>query len=223
MSDEGKPISDVTEKVAELQVDEKSSDSAPKTVFASAEDFNVVHPLTHKWTLWYTKPQTGNEEWRDLLKNIVTVSTVEEFWGAYNTIPKVSELPVKADYSFFKEGITPEWENEANAKGGRWSFQGRAGRRPHTNISVDEAWLKVLLGMIGGTLDNENPELEEINGAFVNIRKAGTRISLWTKTQNKDNLRAIGLRFKEILGLGPRDEVEFMSHDSKDPKNKYTV
>jgi translation initiation factor 4E len=29
------------------------------TVFHDAENFNVKHPLMHKWTLWFTKPPSG--------------------------------------------------------------------------------------------------------------------------------------------------------------------
>jgi translation initiation factor 4E len=208
----------VAEKVEDLSLAEEKSEDADTTdvsatVFRSIEDFNIVHPLTHSWTLWYTKPpQTGSEEWHDLLKEVVTVSTVEEFWGAYNSIPKVSELPLKADYSFFKAGISPEWEDKHNSKGGKWLCQFRQGRK---HISVDDAWLRVLLGMIGGTLDNDAAGTEEINGAFINVRKVGTKINLWTKNTNPDLLRPVGTRFKGVLGLGERDEIEFTAHEGK--------
>jgi translation initiation factor 4E len=29
------------------------------TVFHDPENFNVKHPLMHKWTLWFTKPPSG--------------------------------------------------------------------------------------------------------------------------------------------------------------------
>lgn len=29
------------------------------TVFHDRDNFNVKHPLMHKWTLWFTKPPTG--------------------------------------------------------------------------------------------------------------------------------------------------------------------
>lgn len=29
------------------------------TVFHDKDNFNVKHPLMHKWTLWFTKPPTG--------------------------------------------------------------------------------------------------------------------------------------------------------------------
>ena len=29
------------------------------TVFHDKDNFNVKHPLMHKWTLWFTKPSNG--------------------------------------------------------------------------------------------------------------------------------------------------------------------
>lgn len=40
---------------------EKASPSGdePITVFHDPDNFNVKHPLMHKWTLWFTKPPSG--------------------------------------------------------------------------------------------------------------------------------------------------------------------
>jgi translation initiation factor 4E len=34
-------------------------DEAQITVFHDKDNFNVKHPLMHKWTLWFTKPPSG--------------------------------------------------------------------------------------------------------------------------------------------------------------------
>ena len=34
-------------------------DTDQVTVFHDADNFNVKHPLMHKWTLWFTKPPSG--------------------------------------------------------------------------------------------------------------------------------------------------------------------
>jgi translation initiation factor 4E len=64
------------------------------TVFHDPENFNVKHPLMHEWTLWFTKPPSGKgDNWNDLLKEVVTFSSVEEFWGIYvrhSTVPHQS-------------------------------------------------------------------------------------------------------------------------------------
>lgn len=53
------------------------------TVFEDAEHFNVKHPLQHAWTLWFTKPPSGKQDWNELLKEVITFDSVEEFWGVY--------------------------------------------------------------------------------------------------------------------------------------------
>lgn len=36
-----------------------TGDSEQITVFHDKDNFNVKHPLMHKWTLWFTKPPSG--------------------------------------------------------------------------------------------------------------------------------------------------------------------
>ena len=50
----------------------------------------------------------------------MSFSTVEDFWSVYNHIEQVSKLGTGCDYSFFKTGIKPMWEDESNKFGGRW-------------------------------------------------------------------------------------------------------
>lgn len=38
---------------------ENKEDSDQITVFHDKDNFNVKHPLTNKWTLWFTKPSSG--------------------------------------------------------------------------------------------------------------------------------------------------------------------
>jgi len=96
------------------------TDSNPITVFHDNANFNVKHPLMHRWTLWFTKPPTGkvsadrdrdrdhecdcdgiltsdlqSDNWNDLLKQVITFDSVEEFWGIY-----VSFLPIRLPFSF---------------------------------------------------------------------------------------------------------------------------
>jgi translation initiation factor 4E len=36
-----------------------TADGDQITVFHDKDNFNVKHPLMHKWTLWFTKPSSG--------------------------------------------------------------------------------------------------------------------------------------------------------------------
>lgn len=207
-------MSDVEAKVEKLSVEETTPEQpeVSQTVLDST-DFTVVHPLTHKWTFWYLKPATGNvENWSELLKKLVNVGTVEEFWGAYNSIPKITEVPVKADFAFFREGISPEWEDPTNASGGKWIAQ------LHINDEIDSKWLNVLLSLIGGTLDS--PEGEDvINGVFVMVRPRGVaRIQMWVNSDAQKSLEA-AKKLKNALNLNEKQRIEFQAHNEPKQKN----
>jgi translation initiation factor 4E len=234
-----------TENGAAPAIDEKatapSGENEIVTVFHDPENFNVKHPLMNEWTLWFTKPPSGKgDNWNDLLKEVVTFSSVEEFWGIYNNITPTSELGLKADYHLFKKGIRPEWEDQQNKHGGKWSYSFKDKRA----VPIDELWLHAQLAAIGETLENDDDK--EVMGVVVNVRKGFYRIGLWTRTvgkslpndkrtegrsvaKGKEVLESIGRRFKEVLRLKDADIVEFSGHTdsansgSTRAKAKYTV
>lgn len=53
------------------------------TVFDDPANFNVKHQLQNTWTLWFTKPPSGKQDWNELLKEVISFNSVEEFWGIY--------------------------------------------------------------------------------------------------------------------------------------------
>ncbi|KKA26241.1 hypothetical protein TD95_000062 [Thielaviopsis punctulata] len=212
--------------------DEAASESTAGkdiTVFHDKDNFNVKHPLQNKWTLWFTKPPSGKgDNWNDLLKEVITFDSVEEFWGIYNNIAPVSELAQKSDYHLFKAGVRPEWEDSQNKHGGKWSYQFKDKR----NVDIDTLWMHVMMAAIGETLEDENDG--EVMGVVVNVRKTFYRIGVWTRSTGRNIpgrgeddvsggkgrpqvkgegiLKNIGDRFKQVLKLSPNDVVEFSGH-----------
>ncbi|KAF2436982.1 eukaryotic translation initiation factor 4E [Tothia fuscella] len=201
----------------------------PITVFHDADNFNVKHPLMNKWTLWFTKPPTGKgDNWNELLKEVISFDSVEEFWGIYNNITPASELAQKSDYHLFKSGVRPEWEDPQNKHGGKWAFQFKDKKA----VNIDNLWLHVMLAAIGETL--EDADDGEVMGVVVNVRKGFYRVGLWTKStgkpfpgggegataggkgrtpeQGREVLTRVGTRFKEALMLKDNDAVEFSGH-----------
>jgi hypothetical protein len=43
-------------------------------------DFTKKHPLERQWTLWYDSQKRDKSSWAESLRNVCTVSTIEEFW-----------------------------------------------------------------------------------------------------------------------------------------------
>lgn len=87
-----------------------SNDGDLITVFHDPENFNVKHPLAHTWTFWFTKPPSGRvcclcdfqlkqssvlthqgDNWNELLKEVISFDSVEEFWGIYVSSPSESQ------------------------------------------------------------------------------------------------------------------------------------
>lgn len=200
---------ELTSKAEKLSLDNKD------TVFSSKEEFTAKHPLNNRWTLWYTKPEVHrNENWHDLLKPVITFSSVEEFWGIYNSIPTANQLPLKSDYHLFKDGIRPEWEDEKNSKGGRWQFA--FSNKREVSPIINDLWLRGLLSVVGETIEDDD---EEVNGIVLNIRKSAFRIGIWTKDCDESKLKVIGERLKKVLKLTDDQKVEFMSHDASTERN----
>ncbi|CUM65535.1 uncharacterized protein PRCAT00003181001 [Priceomyces carsonii] len=199
---------DLAKQTEEISLENKD------TVLSDKEEFTVKHPLNSRWTLWYTKPQVNkNENWHDLLKPVITFSSVEEFWGIYNSIPPANQLPLKSDYHLFKEGIKPEWEDEKNSKGGRWQYS--FSNKREVGAAINDLWLRGLLSVIGETIEDDE---EEVNGIVLNIRKQAIRIGIWTKDCDEAKLRTVGERLKKVLRLADDQKVDFMSHDDSNKK-----
>lgn len=200
---------ELTKQTESLSLDNKD------TILTNKEEFTAKHPLNSKWTLWYTKPQVNkSEKWHELLKPVITFSSVEEFWGIYNSIPPANQLPLKSDYHLFKEGIKPEWEDEQNSKGGKWHFS--FPNKRETNGNINDLWLRGLLSVIGETIeDDEN----EVNGIVLNVRRMVIRIGVWTKDCDTEKLKVVGERLKKVLRLSDDQKLEFISHDAAEDKN----
>ena len=224
-----------------------------RTVFQDPTNFNVKHPLYNSWTLWFDNPtQKGmasargsKDSWGDDMNKVVDFDSVEEFWGLYNNIVPPSELPQKANYYLFKDGIKPAWEDPANTNGGKWSVQLP---RDKTRPQIDRLWLFTMLAAIGETLEapypsgvpppSASPVDELITGVIMSARPNLYRISIWTRRADEDDevmarLMDIGRHFKTNvlgydidakIGTGLSSDVEFQSHkESEKKKGKKTI
>ncbi|CAO3618348.1 unnamed protein product [Cunninghamella echinulata] len=177
-------------------------------------DLTVEHPLQNSWTIWFDNPllNTNSQSWAENLKEIVTVNTVEEFWGAFNNLTKVDQLEPNSNYHIFKKGIKPEWEDPANAKGGKFSMQFPRARSGNT---IHLFWLNMVLSIIGEQFVDD-----EVCGAVIAIRKNYFRIALWTKSAKRtEALESVGHNIRELLNLPMQMTVDFLPHNI-DPENE---
>ncbi|KAF8168040.1 eukaryotic translation initiation factor 4E class I [Crassisporium funariophilum] len=259
------PTEDELLEPGEIQeVDMQAQAEGIRTVFSDPTNFNVKHPLYSPWTLWFDSPATKGRNlpqtpisafpqtpvpqtpgvaaaqgWMEDIKRVISFDSVEEFWGLYNNIIPPSQLPQKANYYLFKEGIIPAWEDEANKLGGKWSIQLP---KDKNRSNVDKMWLYTMLAAIGETFD-PSPTLTDgtgspslITGVIVSTRPQFYRLSIWTRLSpagDEDKLRerieGVGKHFKmSVLGYtesaklaGPlATEVEYLSHKDSEKKGK---
>ena len=136
-------IMELLQKSKEMKITNNNSNEAEdKLQVIEAPERTFKHPLKNAWTLWlFSKDKT--KTWEENQRPIITVTTVEDFWSLYNRIEVASRLPPGSDYSFFKEGIFPDWEDPKNQKGGRWIIQ-------NVNVDyLDTCWLEIIFFMIG--------------------------------------------------------------------------
>jgi len=155
----------------------------------------IKHPLQNSWTLWFFK-NDKTKQWEENQREIITFTTVEDFWALYNHIELASRLAAGCDYSLFKEGIKPMWEDERNKKGGRWLINLDKKQRASC---LDNFWLEVMLCLIGESFDGESVL---VNGAVVNVRNRGDKISMWLcEAKPQEAIVKIGQTLKKRLGI----------------------
>ncbi|KAF4516823.1 hypothetical protein B566_EDAN006217 [Ephemera danica] len=141
-----------------------------------------------------------------------------------NHIKPASELRQGTDYSLFKQGVRPMWEDPGNKNGGRWLISlDRKQRGPE----LDNCWLEVMLCLIGEAFDEFS---DDVCGAVMNIRQKGDKIGLWTADGNRTaSIMEVGSRLKSRLKIPAKVNIGYQFHrdlvvkNSSAIKNRYQV
>lgn len=183
-----------TDKLANASVADESTTATAAD--GDGPDMTKTHPLQYRWTMWYNpKQQRTGGEWKSNVQSISSFDTVEGFWCLYNNLVPPTRLQLGSNYHLFKDGIMPEWEDKANATGGKWVFT-----LSHDRERIDQMWLYTLLALIGESFEFSS----QICGVVVSPRKKECRIALWTTcadSQHEAAVRSIGAAFKATLGV----------------------
>lgn len=183
----------------------------------------IKHPLQNSWTLWFFK-NDRSRNWEENQRKIITFCSVEDFWALYNHIEPSSRLMSGCDYSLFKEGIKPMWEDVRNNRGGRWVIN--LDKKQRINC-LDNFWLEVMLCLIGETFGDGS---QYVNGAVVQVRGKGDKIGIWMGDSTKgDCILSVGKRVKETLGIDSKTTLGFEAHhdnmkkSGSTAKNRFTI
>jgi len=180
------------------------ADTAEKTGADEAEDKEtdgdkVKHELQHRWCLWvHQRPgsQKG-QAWGESQQSVHEVSTVEDFWCMFQFSYPPSKLE-NVDYSFFKHGVAPAWEDPTFKNGGRWIIKLEKVKAQ----SLDDLWLSLNLALIGEAFLGHGGEL--VCGAIVSVRSRATKISLWlSAAKDEKKVMNIGREYRNVLASTP--------------------
>uniref|UniRef100_A0A7M4F4D8 Eukaryotic translation initiation factor 4E family member 1B n=1 Tax=Crocodylus porosus TaxID=8502 RepID=A0A7M4F4D8_CROPO len=176
------------------------------------------------WSSRRRPPPPPCKTWQANLRLVTKFSTVEDFWALYSHIQLASKLTSGCDYSLFKDGIEPMWEDNRNKCGGRWLIT-LAKQQRHTEL--DHFWLETLLCLIGESFGEYSAE---VCGAVINIRAKGDKIAVWTcEAEDREGVTHIGRVYKERLGLSSKVVIGYQAHadtatkSGSLTKNKFVV
>jgi len=187
--------------MSEVKAEAPSSDAATKPA-------GGPHFLESEWVLWeHRAPDKNSKSYEDNMEKLCEFATVEDFWCAWNNIPKPSQIffdgkskkrfsnRTVESFSLFKKGIKPEWEDQANRAGAEWFC-----RRNFPMQQLDDFWQYLVLGMIGETIDNA----DEICGARVVDKCSGGRcmyrLELWFRKKDQTIADELLSRVHTALG-----------------------
>jgi translation initiation factor 4E len=144
--------------------------------------------------------------WKDTLKHCGDFEDVNRFWSIFNNLKPASQVSSNSNYSLFRYGIQPGWEDPANINGGKFVLT--IPKKESREGKGDKYWLFSVLAVIGETMDETG---DEVNGVVVSIRKQQDRVALWLKSANRDTCIKIGTRWKKVLNL-ENTGLRFQTH-----------
>lgn len=192
------------EMVQSLQGDENVTNQS-LGIINSAEN-ELKHPLKTTWTLWIGRVYK-NDKNLDLKTNqieIASFDTVEDFWALMNHVIQPSKLEFECNYSLFRKGIKPNWEDQANVSGGRWLYEihnKKYGNEGEKLKRLDRAWLEIMMCLVGEAFGEIG---SYVNGAVCQRRnKKLNKVALWVSTSSVDDesiIYPIGTIVKQRCG-----------------------
>lgn len=189
-------------------VDKIETDSTDSTIMRNLPEPERVikHPLEHTWTMWFFK-NDKSKAWEKNQKQISSVSTVEDFWALIHTIVGPSKLKHGCDYSFFKKGIFPDWEDVRNAPGGRWMINVDRKQREE----LDNYWREILMFLVG---EQAGPHAHQVNGASVTVRPRVDKLAIWLADASQpDCITMVAKMIKETLDIV--STIGFLNHSEE--------
>ena len=196
------PYIDITKEVPEHEVHEQIE--VKKT-----DETENMHVLSYTWT-WYINSKTHDTDnsWDTSMKKTGTFGTVEHAWGVFDNLWYPNEMLVGYDYMIFKEDIKPEWEDEKNLNGGRWSlcvFK----NKEYKNTTTNSIWENIFITI----MSNKNERFcEDLCGITLGKKKNYDRVSIWLSCNNREEIMKHGKYIMSVLEIPESLRLNFQYH-----------
>jgi translation initiation factor 4E len=144
-----------------------------------------VKYLNDQWKFWLILVTRGDGPQQYVIEEIVTVTTLDNFFQFYQTLPHPDELKTvnqkRPSLALFRQGIKPAWEDHRNAKGGAFAF-----RLP--SAEVNRVWEALLFHIVGGSFDEVVGPANKCLGIVVGPKWEDYGVEIWMeKVVQKDN------------------------------------
>ena len=174
-----------------------------------------THKLNSTWALWYC-PQITKEHLqahkgqldvatKSETKCVDNFQTVEEMWATYNSLPPCMKLPPGDFVFYFREGLSPFWEDEGFKKGGRLRF------KLDPQPSADKFVAHVLMNILGENISCVVDAANVCGGVRYTrrdkLRDQFVKLEVWiTDSEYKATLEKYFKELAKDCGIGNIDQ-----------------
>jgi len=172
------------------------------------------HPLTYKWVMWCAKKKTEKDYEP---RTVVDFSSVEQFWSLFNYLEECEKDLLEhhyTEFSFFRDGIKPKYEDDNNKDGGRIEFIFTDRRE------VMKYLIRIAVIIVGHQF--EDAAAESICGIFFKKKKEVNEwnISIWLNTTKLKIRRDVCAKIVNDLHIPDEVEIKWYTNETKTPGAK---
>ena len=125
--------------------------------------------LNDNWTLYFHDPNDISWDIQSY-KQLYTVSSIEDFWLVYKTIPL--DFWTKGMFFLMREHIQPVWEDPGNENGGCFSMK-------TMKQQTYDIWLHLSMRILGEDFTLNGGESQYVTGISISPKKTSSILRVW--------------------------------------------
>ena len=145
----------------------------------------------HSWNIYYeTYEKQELEKW-------TTIENIGDFWRWTNNVWKkeyLTSFKTGTTFHFFRDGISPRWEDPANTKGGNLTILIHDKSVNHNSSNVQSFWEYLLMGLVGEQIDTHR-----IHGLSMCKRPNKLMIRIWERECTANSCEKAGVDLVSYL------------------------